>query len=55
MRSAFTPDRFSIGLGSVGLVLLVFRSLRVAGLLALLLAAVYWLLMSVLRLSKRQR
>lgn len=54
MHGAFTPDRFSMGLVSVGLVLVMFPSLRVAGLLALLLAAVYWLLMIVLRLSKRQ-
>jgi hypothetical protein len=54
-RSAFAPDLFPVGLGFLGAVLLVFPSLRVAGALALMLAAAYWLLMSVLRLTQRNR
>jgi hypothetical protein len=52
-RSAFAPDLFPVGLGILGAVLLLFPSLRVAGALALVLAAVYWLLISVFRLTKR--
>lgn len=54
-RSAFATDPFAVGLGILGVVLLVFPSLRVAGALALMLAAVYWLLMIVLRLARRYR
>jgi len=54
-RNAFTIDPFALGLGTLGVVLLVFSSLRVAGLLALLLAAFYWLVMVVLRLAQRYR
>ena len=53
-RSPFLPDSFVLCLGIFGILLLMFPSLRVAGVLALLLAAVYWLLMIVLTLVQRQ-
>ena len=39
---------FSVGLLAVSAVLMLFPSLRVAGAMALILAAVYWILMVVL-------
>ena len=49
----FLPDAFTIGMAALGAVLMVFPSMRVAGLLALLAAAAYWLLMAVVRVVRR--
>jgi hypothetical protein len=50
---AFAPDTFSLGLLALGVVLMAFPSLRVAGLIALILAVVYWLLMAMLKVGRR--
>ena len=52
-RSSYVPDGFAVALALLGVVLLLFPSLRVAGALALLLAVAYWLLMTALRLVRR--
>jgi hypothetical protein len=49
----FAPDTFAIALLALGAVLMVFPSLRVAGLIALTLAVIYWLLFAVLRIGRR--
>lgn len=49
----FVPDSFSLGLGILGAALLAFPSLRVAGLIALALAVIYWLFFSVLKIGRR--
>jgi hypothetical protein len=49
----FAVDTFPVGLTVLGMVLLVFPSLRVAGVIAVLLAVAYWLMMVALRLMRR--
>ena len=44
---------FSIGLFALGLALMFFPSLRIAGAIALVLAVAYWLLMTVLVSMRR--
>ena len=48
-RRPFTPDLFAVGMMGLGLVLLVFPAMRVAGLVALIASAAYWLVMGALR------
>jgi hypothetical protein len=47
------PDGFAIGMLLSGFVLLVFPSLRVAGLLAVLSAVAYWLIVAVTKFARR--
>jgi len=51
--SPFVPEPFALGLLALGVVLMVFPSLRVAGAIAAILAVVYWLLMIVLKSKRR--
>lgn len=52
-RGRFAPDGFPVALALLGVVLLVFPSLRVEGMLAVLLAVTYWLSIAVVRLARR--
>ena len=52
-RRLFVPDTFAVALVMLGAALSVFPSLRVAGVLAVLLAVAYWLLMVALRVTRR--
>jgi|KBSMisStaDraftv2_1062788.scaffolds.fasta_scaffold1231563_1 hypothetical protein len=52
-RGALVPDTFAVAFALLGFVLMAFPSLRVAGLIALVLAAAYWLLMAVLKVVRR--
>ena len=47
------PDLFSIGMLVLGVVLLVFPPLRVAGLLAVVLAVAYWFIIAVMKFARR--
>jgi hypothetical protein len=49
----FLPDLFTVGMLVLGVILMVFPSLRVAGLISVSLAMIYWLLMAVLRAAQR--
>jgi hypothetical protein len=44
---------FSLGLLALGVTLMFVPALRIAGVIALILAVVYWVLMVVLRLTRR--
>jgi uncharacterized membrane protein HdeD (DUF308 family) len=52
-RRSFAPDLFAVAMFGFGLVLLIFPALRVAALVALLCAALYWLLMGLLNTLRR--
>jgi len=52
-RSTLVPGMFAVALALLGFALLVFPSLRVAGLIGLVLAVAYWLLMVILNVVRR--
>ena len=52
-RRSFAPDPFAIGMFLFGLLLLIFPAMRVAGLIALVCAVLYWLVMGLLKASRR--
>jgi len=52
-RSTLVPGTFALALALLGFALLVFPSLRVAGLIALVLAVAYRLLMVILNVVRR--
>jgi len=48
-RHPFVPEPFALGLFALGLILVFFPSLRIAGLVALLLGVANWLFVAVLK------
>jgi hypothetical protein len=47
------PPPFALGLFALGMALMVVPELRIAGVIALVLALAYWVLMVVTRLTRR--
>ena len=52
-KQPLAPDGFAVGLLLLGVVLLLFPAMRVAGVVALGLAVSYWVLMSLLKSLRR--
>jgi hypothetical protein len=52
-RHPLVPEPFALGLFALGILLMFFPSLRVAGLIALLLGAIYSLLITLLKVLRR--
>jgi hypothetical protein len=52
-RRSFAPDPFAMGMFLFGLLLLILPAMRVAGLVALVCDVLYWLVMGLLKASRR--